>query len=82
VIGNKKSHKYSFLHEYNGPGNFKLVALQPDHLKGKTIEYKQDKIIVTNPEVEDKLILPNVGKDSQHLFVGDFVENYLQGEDV
>ncbi|GAA0700632.1 germination lipoprotein GerS [Paraclostridium ghonii] len=82
VIGNKKSHKYSFLHEYNGSGNFKLVALEPDHLKGKTIEYKKDKIIVTNPEIEDKLILPNVGKDSQHLFIGDFVENYLQGEDV
>ena len=82
VIGNKKSHKYSFLHEYNGSGKFKLVVLEPEHLKGKTIEYKQDKIIVVNPQVKDKLILPNVGKDSQHLFVGDFVDNYLQGEDV
>ncbi|MDU7904047.1 MAG: germination lipoprotein GerS, partial [Peptostreptococcaceae bacterium] len=46
------------------------------------IEYKKDKIIVTNPEIKDKLIIPNVGKDSQHLFIGDFIENYLQGEEV
>ena len=82
VIGNKKSHKYSLLHEYNGSRNFKLVVLQPKHLNGKTIEYKKDKIIVTNPRIEDKLILPNIGNDSQHLFVGDFIENYKKSEDV
>ncbi len=82
VIGNKKSHRYSFIHEYNGSRNFKLIVLTPNHLKGKSIEYTKDKIIVENPKVKDKIILPNVGKDGQHLFIGDFLENYLQGENL
>ncbi|AUN12970.1 germination lipoprotein GerS [Paraclostridium sordellii] len=82
VLGNKSSQKYSLMHEYKGSGNFKLQVIEPKHLKGKTIEYKKDKIIVTNPEIKDKLIIPNVGKDSQHLFIGDFIENYLQGEEL
>lgn len=82
VIGNKKSHKYSFLHEYNDNKNFKLVVLTPNHLKGKSIEYKADKVIVNNPDLKDEIILPNVGKDSQHLFIGDFIDSYLQGEDL
>lgn len=82
VLGNKSSQKYSLVHEYKGADNFKLEVIEPKHLKGKTIEYKQDKIIVTNPDIKDKLIIPNVGEDSQHLFIGDFIKNYLQGEDV
>lgn len=82
VIGNKNPQKYSLIHEYNGPGRFKLEVIEPKHLKGKTIEYKDDKIIVTNPTIKDELIIPNVGKDNQHLFIGDFIKNYLQGEDI
>ncbi|MEF9992141.1 MAG: germination lipoprotein GerS [Paraclostridium sp.] len=82
VLGNKSSQKYSLVHEYNGSGNFKLKVIEPKHLKGKTIEYQQNKIIVTNPDIKDKLVIPNVGEDSQHLFIGDFIKNYLQGEDV
>lgn len=82
VIGNKKSHKYSFIHEYKGNRKFKLVVLTPNHLKGKIMEYTSDKIIIKNPELKDKLVLPNVGKDSQHLFIGDFIENYLQRDSL
>lgn len=82
VIGNKSSQKYSLIHEYNGPGKFKLEVIEPKHLKGKTMEYKDDKIIVTNPTIKDELVLPNIGEDSQHLFIGDFIKNYLQGEEI
>lgn len=82
AIGNKKSQKYTFIHEYKDSQHFKLEVLKPEHLKGKIIEYKGDKIIVTNPNVDDKIIMPNVGEDSQHLFIGDFIKNYIQGEEV
>ena len=26
--------------------------------------------------------MDNVGEDSQHLFIGDFIKNYMQGEDI
>lgn len=82
ALGNKKSQKYSLIHEYTDSEHFKLKVLEPEHLKGKTIEYKGDKIIVINPNVDDKIIMPNVGEDSQHLFIGDFIKNYMQGEEV
>lgn len=82
VIGNKESQKYSLIHEYTDENHFKLKVLQPEHIKGKTIEYKGNKIIVTNPNVNDKVVMDNVGEDSQHLFIGDFIKNYMQGEDI
>ncbi|MBQ1793443.1 MAG: DUF4292 domain-containing protein [Peptostreptococcaceae bacterium] len=82
VIGNKESQKYSLIHEYTDEDHFKLKVLQPEHIKGKTIEYKGNKIIVTNPNVNDKVVMDNVGEDSQHLFIGDFIKNYMQGEDI
>jgi outer membrane lipoprotein-sorting protein len=82
VIGNKESQKYSLIHEYTDEDHFKLKVLQPEHIKGKTIEYKGNKIIVTNPNVNDEVVMDNVGEDSQHLFIGDFIKNYMQGEDI
>ena len=82
VIGNKESQQYSLIHEYTDEDHFKLKVLQPEHIKGKTIEYKGNKIIVTNPNVNDKVVMDNVGEDSQHLFIGDFIKNYMQGEDI
>lgn len=82
AIGNKESQKYSLIHEYTDSEHFKLKVIEPSHIKGKIIEYKGDKIIVTNPNVNDKITMDNIGKDSQHLFIGDFIKNYLQGEDV
>ena len=82
VIGNKESQKYSLIHEYTDENHFKLKVLQPEHIKGKTIEYKGNKIIVTNPNINDKVVMDNVGEDSQHLFIGDFIKNYMQGEDI
>lgn len=82
VIGNKESQQYSLIHEYTDEDHFKLKVLQPEHIKGKTIEYKGNKIIVTNPNVNDKVVMDNAGEDSQHLFIGDFIKNYMQGEDI
>ena len=82
VIGNKSEHKYEYIHTYNKPDYYKLEVVSPEHLKGKTMEYKDEKIIVKNPDINDTLELPNTGKNKQYLFIGDFIKNYLQNEDM
>ncbi|MBO3444034.1 hypothetical protein JWF52_05840 [Clostridium sp. CCUG 7971] len=82
VIGNKSAHNYVFIHNYNKPDNYKLEVVSPKHLKGKTIEYNKDKILVKNPEINDTVELPNAGTNDQYMFIGDFIKNYLQNEEV
>lgn len=82
AIGNKSEHKYEFIHTYNKPNYYKLEVISPEHLKSKTMEYKDDKILVKNPDIDDILELPNTGRNEQYLFIGDFIKNYFQNEEV
>lgn len=82
VIGNKSPSNYVLIHSYKKPDNYKLEVISPEHLKGKTMEYKKDKILVKNPDFKDLVELPNAGKNEQYLFIGDFIKNYLQNEEV
>ena len=82
AIGNKSAHNYVFIHTYNKPNYYKLEVVSPEHLKGKTMEYKDEKILVKNPGINDILELSNVGKNDQYMFIGDFIKNYLQNEEV
>ena len=54
----------------------------PKNLKGKTIEYKGDKILVHNPDINDTIELPNINDDAHYLFIGDFIKNYMQNESI
>ncbi|MGL5348825.1 MAG: germination lipoprotein GerS [Peptostreptococcaceae bacterium] len=82
AVGNKSAHNYIFIHTYNKPNYYKLEVISPEHLKGKVMEYKDEKILVKNPDIDDILELPNVGKNEQYMFIGDFIKNYLQNEEV
>lgn len=82
VIGNKSSQNYIFIHKYNKPDNYKLEIVSPKNLKGKTIEYKNNKILVKNPNINDIVELPNIGRNDQYMFIGDFMKNYLQNEEI
>lgn len=82
VFGNKSAQDYKFIHTYNKPDNYKIEILSPEHLQGKFIEYNKDKITVTNPNINDKVELSNSGENDQYLFIGDFIKNYFQAEDV
>lgn len=82
ATGNKSSHNYVFIHNYSKPNYYKLEVLEPENLKGKTMEYKDDKIIITNPDIDDKIELPNTQDNKQYAFIGDFIKNYLQNEEV
>ena len=80
--GNKSSHNYVFIHSYVKADYYKLEVVEPKNLKGKTMEYKGDKVIISNPDIKDKIELPNMEDNRQYAFIGDFIKNYLQNEEV
>ncbi|MEG0180399.1 MAG: germination lipoprotein GerS [Terrisporobacter sp.] len=82
AIGNKTNTTYVLTHTYSKPDYYKLEVKSPEHLKGKTIEYKGEKIIIHNPSIDDEIELPSVQNNGTYLFIGDFIENYLQNEAV
>lgn len=82
AIGNKENTKYIFKHIYVKPDYYKLEVKSPENLKGKIIEYKGDKVLVHNPNINDIVELPNINNDSHYLFIGDFIKNYMQNESV
>ena len=82
AIGNKESSTYVLKQTYKKPDYYKLEVKSPENLKGKIIEYKGDKIIVYNPNNNDTIELPNIDNDGHYLFVGDFIKNYIENENV
>lgn len=82
AIGNKENTIYIFKHTYKKPDYYKLEVKSPKNLQGKTIEYKGDKVLVSNPSINDTIELPNINNDSHYLFIGDFIKNYMQNESI
>ena len=82
AINNKSQSNYIINHTYKNPSYYKLEIISPENLKGKTIEYYKDKIIIKNKKIDDSIELPNVKNERQYLFIGDFVQNYMQDENI
>ena len=82
VVGNKGKSNYTLKHYYKNPDNYKLEIISPENLKGKTMEYKGNKVLVKNPDIDDIIELPNDSKNQQYLFIGDFIKNYLQNNEI
>lgn len=82
AIGNKENTTYIFKHTYTKPDYYKLEVKSPKNLQGKTIEYKGDKVLVSNSNINDTIELPNINNDIHYLFIGDFIKNYTQNESV
>ena len=82
AIGNKENTTYIFKHTYTKPDYYKLEVKSPKNLQGKTIEYKGDKVLVSNSNINDTIELPNINNDIHYLFIGDFIKNFTQNESV
>lgn len=82
AIGNKENTTYIFKHTYKKPDYYKLEVKSPKNLKGKTIEYKNNKIIINNPKINDTVEFKNINNDSRYLFIGDFINNYRKDENT
>ena len=82
VFNNKSQSKYTINHTYKKPSYYKLEIIKPENLNGKTIEYNKDKIIIKNKQLDDVIELPNVGDNKLYLFIGDFVQDFLQEDSI
>ena len=82
AIGNKENTTYIFKHTYKKPDYYKLEVKSPKNLKGKTIEYKNNKIIINNPKINDTVEFKNINNDARYLFIGDFINNYRKDENT
>ena len=82
AIGNKENTTYIFKHTYKKPDYYKLEVKSPKNLKGKTIEYKNNKIIINNPKLNDTVEFKNINNDARYLFIGDFINNYRNDENT
>lgn len=82
AIGNKENTTYVFKHTYKKPDYYKLEVKSPKNLKGKTIEYKNNKIIINNPKINDTVEFKNINNDARYLFIGDFINNYRKDENT
>lgn len=82
AIGNKENTTYIFKHTYKKPDYYKLEVKSPKNLKGKTIEYKNNKIIINNPNINDTVEFKNINNDARYLFIGDFINNYRDDENT
>ena len=82
AIGNKENTTYIFKHTYKKPDYYKLEVKSPKNLKGKTIEYKNNKIIINNPNINDTVEFKNINNDARYLFIGDFINNYRKDENI
>lgn len=82
AIGNKENTTYIFKHTYKKPDYYKLEVKSPKNLKGKTIEYKNNKIIINNPKINDTVEFKNINNDARYLFIGDFINNYRNDENT
>lgn len=82
VIGNKGKSNYILRQSYKKPNNYYLEVLSPENLKGNIMEYKDDKILIKNSKINDLIEFSDDNKAEQHLFVGDFINNFLRKEEV
>ena len=44
--------------------------------------YNKDKIIIKNKQLDDVVELPNVGDNKLYLFIGDFVQDFMQKDSI
>lgn len=82
VRGNKTPTKYRFKHKFNLPNTYIIETILPEELSGHSVEYVDDKILIKNSKINDTLELPNKGEISKNLFIGDFINNFKDSNDL
>lgn len=82
VCGNKSIKEYKASHYFKKPNYYKLQTLYPSNIEGKITIYDDDKIIIKNPKYKDELKFTHIGIENRYLFVGDFLKNIFENEDL
>ena len=68
---------------YNKFNNHKINEKLSDYIYNESLEGScKDKIIIKNKQLDDVIELPNVGDNKLYLFIGDFVQDFLQEDSI
>ena len=78
-----KTSSYETKQVYQMDGLYRFEVTKPDHIKGLTTINNGEKIIQYNPQVEEPRVIElPVNNFRNQIFLGTFVENYLQSKEV
>ena len=82
-ISNKTENVYGIKQYYKSTGEYKLELTSPDDVSGNYTVFDETSIFQYNPRVQNKII-ENVPESQMRneLFLGCFIKNYFQSEDV
>ncbi|QXM05311.1 LolA family protein [Crassaminicella indica] len=81
-IGNKGSQKYVMKQWFKKPNRYKLEVISPENLKGKITLSNGKKVWIYHPGIEQTWITDEFSNEEQNLFLGYFIKNFLNSEQV
>ena len=82
-MDNEKTSTYETKQVYQMDGQYKVEVIKPGHLAGLTTICDGDKIVQYHPKLDQsKLSKLSPNNFRNQMFLGTFVQNYLQSEDV
>lgn len=82
-VGDDKSNTYQAKQIYDMNGNYRFEVVEPEHIAGLTTFFNGEKVIQYNPNVDEpKAVELPVNDFRNQIFLGSFIENYLQSENV
>lgn len=82
-ISDGKSNTYQAKQVYQMEGNYRFEVVKPEHIVGLTTIFNGEKVIQYNPNVDHpKAVELPINNFRNQVFLGSFVENYLQSKNV
>ena len=82
-INDKDTNTYETKQVYKMDGRYRFEVTKPEHIEGLTTICNGEKIIQYNPKADNpKAIELPVNNFRNQIFLGTFVKNYLQSEEV
>ncbi|MFT9497305.1 LolA family protein [Anaerosolibacter sp.] len=83
VKGNLTPETYIFKQWFRKPNKFKLELIEPESLNGKITIYDGRKASIIHPQINQVWFMESFQHtDEQNMFLGYFLQNYLESEDV
>ena len=82
-MNNDKTNTYETKQVYQMDGQYRVEVIEPEHIVGLTTICNGEKIVQDHPKLEQSA-LNELGENNfrNQMFLGTFVKNYLQSEDV
>lgn len=82
VISNKNVNEYRVLQKFIGPNLYIMEILEPENLKGVTIEYNGNVLKISNSQLGLSTIYENYNEiTTNNIFLNSFIKDYISSEE-